>query len=152
MIGFLLRLSAWLPPGMRAHATQARLELLTQFCMFGTVGLIGLVLDTAAVYGLRSLLGLYGAGLVAFFVAASGTWFCNRTWTFRGQGGTAPWYRQWIRFLGANMSGFVLNRGVYTILVTFVAAAAREPVIAVAAGAVAGMTVNFNMSRRLVFR
>jgi putative flippase GtrA len=38
------------------------------------------------------------------------------------------------------------------LLVTFLAAAASQPVIATAAGAIAGMFVNFGLSRRLVFR
>ena len=59
---------------------------------------------------------------------------------------------QWARFLAANFTGFLLNRGTYAVLVTFVAVAAREPVIATSAGAVAGMFVNFHLSRRLVFR
>ncbi len=63
-----------------------------------------------------------------------------------------PWHVQWRRFLAANLGGFVINRGVYMALVTFVAAAARQPVIAVFAGAMAGMTLNFNLSRKVVFR
>ena len=59
---------------------------------------------------------------------------------------------QWRRFLTANLGGFIINRGVYMLLVTFVDIAAREPVIAVFAGAVAGMTLNFNLSRKMVFR
>jgi putative flippase GtrA len=59
---------------------------------------------------------------------------------------------QWARFLTANLSGFIINRGIYALLVTFVAVAALEPVIAVFAGAVAGMMLNFNLSRKLVFR
>jgi putative flippase GtrA len=51
-----------------------------------------------------------------------------------------------------NLAGFVLNRGTYSILVAFVAIAAEQPVIATAAGAIAGMFVNFTLSRRLVFR
>jgi putative flippase GtrA len=36
--------------------------------------------------------------------------------------------------------------------VTFWELAARQPVIAVFAGALAGMTLNFNLSRKIVFR
>jgi hypothetical protein len=46
----------------------------------------------------------------------------------------------------------VLNRGTYALLVTFVAIAAEQPVLAVAAGSIAGMGVNFVLSRRMVFR
>ena len=130
----------------------ARFEpLIRQFFKFGVVGLAGLVVDTATVYALRGSLGLYGAGLVAFVVAASSNWLLNRVWTFKGQGG-GPAHRQWVRFLATNLAGFVLNRGTYALLVTFVAMAAENPVIATSAGAVAGMFVNFHLSRRVVFR
>ena len=122
-----------------------------QFLRFGAVGLAGLVIDTATVYALRHPLGLYGAGLVAYFVSATGNWVLNRIWTFRGQG-SGPAHRQWAMFMVTNLAGFVLNRGTYVILVTFAAAAADQPVIATAAGAIAGMFVNFSLSRRLVFR
>lgn len=149
---FLLQMSAWLPDPLRGYASEARVRLLVQFIMFGMVGLIGFVLDTGTVYALRHAVGLYVAGLAAYFSGATGTWLFNRLWTFRHVRGTDKWHVQWRRFLAANMAGFVINRGVYMALVTFVAAAARQPVLAVFAGALAGMTLNFNMSRKLVFR
>ena len=149
---FLLHLSEWLPSPLRAHASEARIRLLVQFGMFGMVGLIGFAIDTATVYALRHAVGLYVAGAAAYFTAATGTWFCNRIWTFRHVASAESWHMQWRRFLAANMAGFVINRGVYALLVTFVAVAARQPVIAVFAGAVAGMALNFNLSRKMVFR
>jgi putative flippase GtrA len=125
---------------------------MVQFVTFGLVGLVGFVVDTATVYALRNALGLYLAGLAAYFTAATGTWICNRLWTFRHMARSDPWHVQWRRFLTANLGGFVINRGVYALLVTFVDVAAREPVIAVFAGALAGMTLNFNLSRKMVFR
>lgn len=152
MTAFLLRLSAWLPDRLRAHASEARIRVLVQFVMFGIVGLVGFAIDTATVYALRHAVGLYVAGVAAYFTAASGTWFCNRAWTFRHIGRSEPWHLQWRRFLAANLSGFIINRGVYALLVTFVPVAAQQPVIAVFAGAMAGMTLNFNLSRKIVFR
>lgn len=152
MTAFLLRLSAWLPHPLCAYASEARVRVLVQFGMFGIAGLVGFMIDTATVYALRHSVGLYVAGISAYFVAATGTWFCNRLWTFRHMTSTTSWHVQWRRFLTANLGGFVINRGVYAVLVTFVDIAAREPVIAVFAGAVAGMTLNFNLSRKLVFR
>ena len=151
MNALLLRLARELPAPMRRFASPARIGVLVQFLMFGSVGLAGFVVDTATVYALRHALGLYGAGMAAYLVAASVTWILNRLWTFRGQG-TGPVHRQWARFLAVNMSGFVLNRGTYALLVTFVPLGAEQPVYAVAAGAVAGMFVNFGLSRRVVFR
>jgi putative flippase GtrA len=152
MTAFLLQLSAWLPKPLRAHASEARIRLLVQFGMFGMVGLAGFVVDTGTVYALRHSVGLYAAGVLAYFTAATCTWLCNRLWTFRHLGRTDPWHVQWRRFLAANLGGFVINRGVYALLVTFVDVAASQPVIAVFAGAVAGMTLNFNLSRKIVFR
>jgi putative flippase GtrA len=164
MTAFLLQLSAWLPGPLRTYASEARIRLLVQFVMFSMAGLVGFAIDTATVYAtvyawrhwaLRhwdELYGLYVGGILAYFTAATGTWLCNRLWTFRHAGRSDRWHVQWRRFLAANLTGFVINRGVYMLLVTFVAVAARQPVIAVFAGALAGMTLNFNLSRKMVFR
>jgi hypothetical protein len=175
MTAFLITLSSWLPPPLRALATEARIKLLVQFGMFGLVGLIGFVADAATIYALRDILadGLSGpigylapagwtvsreilgdvaAGIPAFFIAATCTWFFNRQWTFRHAISPVPWHVQWRRFLAANLLGFLVNRGVYTAMVALWATAAREPAIAVFAGAVAGIALNFNLSRKMVFR
>ena len=149
---FLLQLSVWLPRPLRVYASEARIRLLVQFFTFGLVGLVGFVFDTGTVYLLRHALGLYLAGIAAYFTAATVTWICNRLWTFRHLARSDPWHVQWRRFLAANLGGFIINRGLYSLLVTFVDVAAREPVIAVFAGALAGMTLNFNLSRKMVFR
>jgi putative flippase GtrA len=151
MQAMILRLTGRLPRGLRAHVTAERVATLVQFVKFGSVGLIGLIMDTTTVYALRGTLGLYGAGIVAYCVAASVNWLVNRVWTFRGQG-SGPAHHQWGRFMIANLAGFTLNRGVYALMVTFVAAAASQPVIATSAGAVAGIFVNFYLSRRVVYR
>src|SRR5579863_8256986 len=151
MQALLLRIATQLPQPARRYATPARIVTLVQFLMFGTVGTIGFLADTATVYSLRHSLGLYGAGAAAYLVAATVTWLLNRVWTFRGQG-TGPVHHQWARFLTVNLGGFVLNRGTYAILVTFVPVCAEQPVYAVGAGAIAGMFLNFRLSRAIVFR
>lgn len=151
MQALLLRLAACLPAPARSLATCQRIALLVEFVKFGMVGCCGFAVDTSVVYALRGSLGLYGAGLASYVIAGTVTWILNRSWTFRGRGG-GPLHQQWGRFLGANMLGFILNRGTYSLLVTFVPLCAAEPVFATFAGAVAGMFANFNMSRTLVFR
>jgi hypothetical protein len=131
--------------------THRHAPLLLQFLRFGVVGGIGWVADTATVYALRPFIGVVAAGLLAYPVAASVTWAINRAWTFRGQGeGSA--FAQWLRFLAGNSLGFALNRGTYVVLVSTVGVIADNPVIATAAGAIAGMFVNFHISRKMVFR
>ena len=133
------------------RALHARLPLLAQFLRFGTVGAFGFLVDTATVYATRGALGLYGAGALAYLTAASSNWVLHRLWTFRGRGG-GPAHRQWLAFLAANLLGFVLNRGTYAVLVTVSPLCAAQPVLAVAAGSVAGLALNFQLSRSLVFR
>jgi putative flippase GtrA len=133
------------------YADPARQALLAQFLRFGVVGALGFCVDTATVYATRAWLGLYGAGMAAYLVAASFNWILNRIWTFRGRN-NGRMHRQWLAFLGANLVGFVLNRGVYALLVTVSPLCAAWPVLAVAAGSVTGLFSNFTLSRRLVFR
>ena len=125
--------------------------LIVQFFRFGTVGTSGFLIDTTIVYGLKGTLGLYGAGLVSYLVAASWCWALNRGWTFRGRS-SSPARHQWVRYLSLNLLGLVFNRGTYAALVAGVPMFAAQPVFAVAGGAVAGMMVNFTLSRQLVFR
>lgn len=144
----LLRL---LPPSLRRSVTPAHIVLAAQFLRFGTVGFVGLVIDTATVYATRHQLGPYLAGLLSYLVAATGNWLLNRTWTFKGYG-SGPMHRQWAMFMLTNLAGFILNRGAYAALITYLPAAAEQPVIATTAGAIAGLFVNFSLTRRLVFR
>jgi putative flippase GtrA len=129
----------------------ARAATALQFLRFGVVGTIGFVVDTAVLYaGLALGLGLYWGRAVSYVAAASGNWLLNRVWTFRGQG-EGPMARQWARFLAVNLVGFACNYGTYALLVGFVPVVAAHPVLGVAAGSLAGMFVNFFLSRRLVF-
>lgn len=151
MEAFLERMSLRLPHPVRRHLPPARIAAATQFFRFGVVGTLGFVVDTAVVYATRPGLGLYWGGAVAYLAAATTTWAVNRLWTFRAAT-KANALRQWALFLAANALGFLLNRGTYALLVTLWEAAWKEPVIAVAAGSIAGMALNFHLSRRIVFK
>lgn len=125
--------------------------LVRQFLRFGTVGVFGFFVDTATVYALRSLVGLYVAGMLSYLVAATANWAIHRVWTFRGMG-SAPAHRQWLLFLTTNLGGFALNRGTYAALIFFSPLCHAHPVLAIAAGAGAGMFLNFHLSRTVAFR
>lgn len=129
----------------------ARKNALRQFLRFGVVGGLGLIWDTSTVYLLRPLAGLTIAMLVAYFVAATLNWAINRLWTFRGIATQKHLMIQWLHFLGANSLGFVLNRSTAFLLVFLFPLCVRIPALPLAAGALAGLFANFNLSRRLVF-
>ncbi len=124
-------------------------RLLRQFFRFGAVGVVGFFVDTSTVYGLRSAIGLYAAGIFGYLTAATGNWVLNRIWTFKDSPDTGPAWRQWLLFLAANFVGFVLNRGTYIALIAFSPLCDTYPVLAIAAGSTAGMFVNFALSRRV---
>lgn len=126
-------------------------QLVADFLRFGIVGAIGFCFDAGTVYALRGPLGLYGAGVAAYFVAATVNWALNRAWTFRHRVHAAA-HVQWARFLAVNLIGFVLNRGAYFTLIAATVVARHQPVVAVAAGAACGLALNFLLSRRIVFR
>ena len=133
-----------------------RRALAVQFLRFGATGTLGFVVDTAVLYAaIAAGAGLYGGRCISYVAAATTTWAVNRSWTFRAAGqpaGRAGLGRQWALFLLVNLSGFAVNYGTYALLVSNLPLAAAHPVLAVAAGALAGMTGNFLLSRRLVFR
>ena len=125
--------------------------LAVEFARFGIVGTIGYLVDTAVVYALKGVMGLGPAGLPSFIVAATVTWALNRAWTWRGRG-SASRLRQWARFLAVSSPGLLVNRSVYEALVYLVPICMAYPFLATAAGTGAGLTLNFTLSRKLVFR
>ncbi|MFT8676608.1 MAG: GtrA family protein [Acetobacter sp.] len=134
-----------------SHPFTDRQKLLRLF-KFGVVGTLGFVWDTGSVYALRPLLGLTLATLAAYFIAATANWLLNRLWTFRGVQSSHSIVVQWLRFLAANSVGFVLNRGtVYTLFILF-PFCRHYPVVALAAGSIAGLLSNFHISQKVVFR
>lgn len=58
---------------------------------------------------------------------------------------------EWLRFLGANMTGGLVSYGIYALLICTGQRFTSCPEIAVAAGSVAGLGVNFAASKIVVF-
>lgn len=128
-------------------------RLAVQFGKFGVVGVIGLVVDTAVLYaGLALGLEFFAARIPSFFAAATATWALNRAFTFKDAGRGGSLLRQWAKFLAANAFGGVVNYGVSVGLEAGVELVAAHPVLAVAAGSIAGMFFNFAASKHLVFK
>ena len=146
------RLVQALPGTLRRRVRPAHVQVLAQFIQFGCVGVAGFAVDTAVVYAVRGWAGLYFGGALAYAVAVTGTWWLNRVWTFRSHGHFGPMHRQWAKFVVVNLPGLCLNLGTYFALVAAVPLCATRPVIAIFAGAIAGMFANFSLSRAVVFR
>lgn len=127
-------------------------RLATEFFRFGVVGTIGFVVDTSVLYAALALgTGPYLGRVPSYLAAATTTWLLNRLWTFKARN-SGPVARQWAIFVAVNLLGFALNYGTYALCIAFVPVMAAHPILAVAAGSIAGLFSNFFLSRMLVFR
>jgi putative flippase GtrA len=126
---------------------------IEQFLRFGVVGTVGFLVDSAVLLAMMAAgLGPYGGRVVSYIAAASATFALNRAWTFRTARRDAPVASQWGRFLALNLVGFAANYGSYAALIATLPLVAAYPVLGVAAGSLAGMFINFGLSRRFVFK
>lgn len=125
--------------------------LLQQFIAFSIVGTIGFVVDTGVLYGALALgFGYYYGRVVSYLCAATVTWLLNRRFTFKSTGQNKR--REWARFVVLNLAGFAVNYGVYAACLAADPIFIAHPVLAVAAGSIAGLFVNFTINKYLVFR
>ncbi|WP_424812562.1 GtrA family protein [Roseococcus sp. YIM B11640] len=127
--------------------------MIGQFLRFGVVGVVGFLVDAGVLMAMIALgLGPYAGRVVSYLAAASTTFALNRAWTFSTAARDAPVASQWGRFVALNLIGFVANYGTYAALLAGTTLVAAYPVIGVAAGSLAGMFINFGLSRRYVFK
>jgi putative flippase GtrA len=141
-----------MPTDPTNFAADARVDpLFGQFLRFACVGALTFFVDAGVLTGvLRLAPGQFYLGrVISYLAAASAGWWLNRRFTFEADG--ARW-RQWLRYLIANLSGGAANYAVYAALIAIVPLCRAYPVVAVAAGSLAGLVLNFAASRRFVFR
>jgi putative flippase GtrA len=133
--------------GAVAHTTA------TRFVKFAGVGVVGFFVDAAILQIQLSFLGIspYVARLVSYLAAASVTWWLNRKTSFP-EASTGRPVLQWGRFVAANAIGGSVNYSVSVALIASVPLTAQHPVLAVAAGSISGLVINFFLSKRYVFR
>lgn len=124
---------------------------LRQFVSFALVGVLGFGVDASVLYaGLKLGLGLDSGRVVSYLAAVTATWALNRRFTF-GASRRHPLI-EWARFAATQLSGAVVNLGTYFALVSVSGLVDRFPILGVAAGSLAGLTLNFTVARLYVFR
>ncbi len=121
------------------------------FFRFGLVGVVGFAVDASTLtIMLMANAGLLSGRAVSYLTAASCTWALNRRWTFHDRSSRRA--RQWAKFLVVNSCGGLVNYGVYTFLVLRLNDLSLiSPVFAVGVGSICGLTVNFLLSKHMVF-
>ena len=125
---------------------------LPKIVRFALVGCAGYCVDAGVLYlALYALgMGYYTGRIVSYALAASSTWYMNRRFTFPDSRNDDR-LREWGRFVMLNLLGGGMNYAVYAAYVRMHAGSAATPAIGVALGSLAGMLINFYLSRWFVF-
>jgi putative flippase GtrA len=129
-----------------------RLRDLPQFVRFGIVGCIGYGVDVGVLYFVlyAMALGHYSGRVISYLAAATTTWFLNRNFTF-SNARSENRSREWARFVALNTIGGLINYLVYSAYISLHSMSLSAPAIGVAAGSLAGLIVNFLVSKRYAF-
>jgi putative flippase GtrA len=128
---------------------------LRTYLWFGLTGVLGFLVDAGVLHSLvsGSNTNLYLARACSFTCAATTTWIMNRIVTF-----AAPQRRaralaaEWTAYLAASLGGGGVNYLVFALAVRLSPPLRQTPTIAVALGTLAGMSFNYLMYSRYVFR
>lgn len=127
-------------------------DLARRLPVFAAIGSAAFFVDTGILYLLRGAgLDLYSGRVLSFLAGVTFTWWGNRIFTFSDRR-SPRLLAEWTRFFLANAPGGFANYGVYALLVTTLEPFARHPVLAVAAGCIAGLVLNFTNTVLFVFR
>ena len=123
--------------------------LKRQILSFAIVGTIGFVVNALGLKIATLIVSPIPAQIIAFPLAVTATWWLNRYFTFASQ---RPWRSEWLRYISANVLGWLVMNGIYVALVLSNAYVHEHPVIALAIASLAGMGLNFASSKWIVFR
>lgn len=124
--------------------------LLQQLGRFSLVGGAAFLVNALLVELLARITDPVRAQLIAFPAAATVAWWLNRRYTFGPSG--QPLHREWTRYLLANGIGALINNATYLALVCSLPFAYNQPSLAVTAGSLTALAVNFLLSRHIVFK
>ena len=122
---------------------------------FGLTGVVGFMVDAGVLHFMVTEwnTNLFVARGCSFTSAATTTWIINRIITF-----AAPRHRprrlaaEWTAYFTASVAGGCINYLVFALAVRLFPLLHRIPTIAVALGTLAGMSFNFLLYSRYVFR
>lgn len=124
---------------------------LKEVLLFGATGVVGYLVDVSMTLLLEPTLGVYIARIPAFLLAATTTWVVNRSVTFRTRQPRYSLLREYLHYLTIMLGGLALNYIVYAIAVTLLPDEPYQLFLAVAIGSLAGMAVNYSLSRKHIY-
>jgi putative flippase GtrA len=136
-----------------AYINSNKANILYELFFFLVAGFLGFLVDASIVWILTEFIKVNAiiAQIPAFTLAVTTTWLFNRNITFFHYTRTKKLFKEWLHYVTANSLGAFINNGVYVLLVLKVNTMGKEPVLAVACGALTGLIFNFAASRTLIF-
>ena len=126
------------------------LRLSLNFVVFGVSGTLGFLVDVAVLYLLMDTLGLLLGRIVSFLCAVTTTWIFNRHITFRKRPSRVSLVSEYRSYFAFMLLGGCVNFLFYLLVLRMVEEV--PPFIAVAAGSLSGLSVNYLLSRNLLFK
>jgi putative flippase GtrA len=126
-------------------------KLLREALFFGLIGFAGFLIDVAVLYLIKSLVGLLYGRLTSFMAAVAFTWLMNRRWTFKKRSSGLNNAKEFLVYLAIMLIGGLINFGLYVWLVFSFQLFQANPVLGVAFGSLAGMLINFSLSRFILY-
>jgi len=126
---------------------------LAEFLKFAVTGGLGTVTNLAIFFLCADLFGFHEipVSIGCFLIAATQNYFINHYWSFsKATKSSAPSFKKWTLFICASLAGLALNLLVMKVVLAFWNPPYK--VIAQGAGILAGMLVNFILSKTIVYR
>ncbi|MFD1384895.1 GtrA family protein [Rhodanobacter aciditrophus] len=128
-----------------------------QFLQFGSVGALGFIVDASVLWILSHWLPYEVARALSFWAAVTSNWWFNRIFTFKEARRDERAHHQWGRFFCASLIGFIPNWGLFVLLMEWGSQLSISnwpiyPYAALIPGILAGMIINFSLSKIWVFK
>lgn len=130
------------------------MKLRHEVMLFAVGGLIGFVIDAGVVQALVSFAHFnpYTGRLISFLIAATATWWWNRSRTFAARQSGRSLGIEWLHWMALMSGGAAVNYAAYVACLIVFPGWHRWPALAVGVGSIFAALVNFFSARMLLFR
>ncbi|MBE1161226.1 GtrA family protein [Dyella acidiphila] len=130
------------------------MRLKHEVMLFAVGGAIGFIVDAGIVQLLVTFAHVnpYAGRVVSFLIAATVTWWWNRSHTFATRQSGRSLGAEWLHWMALMGGGAAVNYGAYAACLFEFPAWHKWPVLAVAVGSFFAAFVNFVSARTLLFR
>lgn len=125
---------------------------MRRFILFCISGTLGFIVDTGVYYLAALAVPYYAARGLSFFVGVITTWLFNRNVTFRGLKFNGSLMAEFLTYFSSMLAGGTVNYLSFVLCMKVWPLVAEFPVLGIAVGSIAGLFVNFALSRLVIYR